>query len=183
MIFFYRFILRLLFEKLSKVTKDLLEINQQRIFYIQTLRSGFELLSNFFNGSALYYLTIQEIKDLNESTKMKSFTTALRRQQIHLKDQTDLDEIPYTRSNDKTPIILEGLCVTNGRIKGSVIVVEKPISDIITKISNHDILVAKNIQSNFAWLPLLRLFKGIILEASGFLDAGILFFSSFKAIF
>lgn len=67
---------------------------------------------------------------------------------------------------------LFGECIIPGKATGKAVVIDSPTEDLISPTMSSLILITKNLRNDIAWLPYMRLFKGIVLEADGYLDSG-----------
>lgn len=121
-------------------------------------------------GDRLYFLTLRELSSV--VTQHKVLATATRRQEIYLEEGGRYTKADDSEVEAQNPPAVVGLCIANGKVKGTALVLDSPVPNIELSITNDDILITKKLHSNFAWLPLMRLFKGIVLESSGYLELG-----------
>lgn len=170
-----RFILKFLLTHLSQVTSQLLEVNIQRFQYIETLRNTFNSVAPLLGGETIYFLTLRELETIAKNRSTSNDIVKANKRKSIFKKLKIADKVSSTNSISCTDkVSVTGLCIVSGKVTGKALVLNKPITpELVTSVSSsEDILITKSLQTDFAWLPLLRLFKGIVLESEGYLDTG-----------
>jgi len=168
---FDRMVLNCLFTFLKKITKRLLDAHALRNQVLASLKQQFALISDRLNGEELYYLTARELHKfgqkldvnlLNLAAKRKEAFSALKMGRTEeIEEQITLYPVVY------------GTCVGSGSVTGEAVVMDEPDVEFFMKKAENEekmILVTSRLSKHFVWLPCLRLFDGIVLEASGYFD-------------
>lgn len=98
------------------------------------------------------------------------FNTKFRSHERHFSYDGHKAQKPSVQNQEHKEVFGNSICP--GNAVGFALVADAPSQNIITEDVPPIILITNNLRKNVGWLPYLRLFKGIVLEADGYFDAG-----------